>query len=86
MSAATKIAIHWIGVICSIALVVSLVTIIVNAFSTKDPNVITAALTVAAIGGTGVGVLGGFIGGYHMGKAAISTDGGTPHVAEAPNG
>jgi membrane protein DedA with SNARE-associated domain len=71
----SDLAVYWIGVLGSLALVLAFVTILIS----KDAEVIKGALIIAGIAGTAVGGLIGYIGGYHSGQKT-----GTDKVPEVP--
>ena len=63
MNTSTRLAIKWIGVICSLALGTSMLGIISMVIfpAIKDPVAMTALITVAQISGLGVTGLVGFL-------------------------
>ena len=63
-------AIKWIGIICALALILSLVGILAMVIvpPLKDPEAMKSLLTVAGIAGSGVIGLVGYIGGSHAGN------------------
>ena len=61
-----------------LALILSILVLLIS----KDPEVIKAALVIAAISGSSVTTLGGFIGGYHMGKSDALSNPGLPTTPE----
>jgi len=74
----TRLAIKWIGVICSLALVLSLVGILAMVMfpAIKDPDAMKGLLTIAAIASSGVIGLVGFL---HPSPAP------GPNVPKVPN-
>ena len=68
---ATDLAINWIGKICALALLGSLVAMVANALTVKDPELYKYALLVMAVSATGMGSLGGYIGGFHAGASSM---------------
>ena len=60
---ATDLAIQWIGTVSVLALFFSVLSIVLNAFTIKDPEVYKGCFIVAAIASTGISGLIGYIGG-----------------------
>jgi hypothetical protein len=70
---ATDLAILGIIIMGCLALAGSLITIMVNGLTVRDPDVFKSSLVIAAISGSAVSGLVGYIGGYHAGKADTDT-------------
>lgn len=70
MGKATQTAIYGIIIMGTSALVFSLGVVLANALTVRDPEVNKTCLIIAAIAGSAVSGLTGFISGYHAGANA----------------
>ena len=90
MNTSTRLAIKWIGIICTTALGLSLVGILAMVIfpSIKDAGAMSGLITIAQIASTGVIGLVGFL---HpspavdpkLKEANLSLDSGTPQIQES---